>query len=222
MPSLSHLLRTETAGAHERAEESQFVTELMEGGSCRGAYAMLVAQHRAIYHAMEDVLRTTYADDELLAPFLDPNLDRAAALDADLAALTGLPAIEAVGDRLTVLPATRTYVEVLERHHSPEVLLANHYVRYLGDLSGGQIVAAHIRRRYDLDPACLTFYRFDAIDDRNAYKAAYRARLDAVDADQARRRAIVDAAVESFELNRAVFADLEASQERFHRLADVT
>ncbi len=222
MPSLSHLLRTETAGAHERAEESRFVTELMQGGSCRGAYAMLVTQHRAIYHAMEGVLRSSYADDELVAPFLDPRLDRAAALDADLAALTGLPVFEAVGDRLAVLPATRAYVEVLEQRHSPEVMLANHYVRYLGDLSGGQIVAAHIRRRYDLDPACLTFYRFHGIDDRNGYKEAYRARLDAVDVGEQRQRAIVDAAVESFELNRAVFADLEASQERFHRLADVT
>jgi heme oxygenase len=219
--SLASLLRSETSGAHERAEESRFVTELMEGGSCRGAYAMLVTQHLAIYRAMEGVLHRFYRDDPLVGPFLDPRLDRTEALEADLSALVGLPVVETVGDRLDVLPATQAYVEVLEQRHTPEVMLANHYVRYLGDLSGGQIVAAHIRRRYDLAGECLNFYQFDAIEDRNAYKAAYRDRLDGLEVSATQQRAIVDAAVESFDLNRAVFVDLARSQGHFHRLAEV-
>lgn len=45
---LSSALRTHTAGAHERAEESRFVTELMAGETCRGASGALVVQHLTI------------------------------------------------------------------------------------------------------------------------------------------------------------------------------
>lgn len=51
------------------------------------------------------------------------------------------PAITEFTNHLTQISATR-----------PALLLAHAYVRYLGDLSGGQIVRSRIRRVYTLDP----------------------------------------------------------------------
>lgn len=216
MRPLSEQLRSETAGAHERAEESRFVTDLMEGGSCKGAYAMLVTQHLAIYRALEGTIRAHYADHPLLVPFADPVLDRVAAIESDLASLLDDPTIGAHKEGLTVLPATLAYVDVLHNRHSAEVMLANHYVRYLGDLSGGQVVAAHIRRRYELAPESVSFYRFDQIENRNDYKNAYRVRLDSLELSVPQRSDLVAAAIDSFVMNQAVFVDLDASQAHFH------
>ena len=218
MLPLSQELRTKTAGAHERAEESRFVTELMDGASCSGAYAMLATQHLAIYRALEGVMHEHYTDDPIVGPFVDPALDRVAALESDLDALGRDPAVAAGKDHLHVLPATEAYVDVLLNGHSSEVILANHYVRYLGDLSGGQIVAAHIKRRYDLGPETLGFYHFDEIEHRNEYKDGYRARLDALELSAAQRTTLVEAAIESFLMNQKVFVDLDASQQHFHDL----
>ncbi|GHJ83766.1 hypothetical protein NliqN6_0168 [Naganishia liquefaciens] len=77
-------------------------------------------------------------------------------------------AITAFTSRLTDLSAAR-----------PALLLAHAYVRYLGDLSGGQLVRSRIRRVYALDPpstssepsaesvteqAGTQFYEFDIFD----------------------------------------------------------
>lgn len=73
-------------------------------------------------------------------------------------------------------PAITSFVQHLERISStrPALLLAHAYVRYLGDLSGGQIVRSRIRRVYALDPHSsdasessqdgTQFYEFDIFD----------------------------------------------------------
>lgn len=73
------------------------------------------------------------------------------------------PAITAFTTRLTTVSSSR-----------PALLLAHAYVRYLGDLSGGQLVRSKIRRVYSLDPADAEtpsssqagtqFYEFDIFD----------------------------------------------------------
>lgn len=219
---LSQALRTRTAGAHERAEESRFVTDLMQGNSCAGAFAALVMQHLAIYRAMEEVLHAHYTDDPVVGPFIDPALDRVAALEADLAAVTrrGRPA--GIGDLdSTPRPATIAYAEMLRTEHTAEMMLANHYVRYLGDLSGGQAVARLVSRHYDIGADCLGFYAFDDIDSPKTYKDAYRARLDALSLTTTQRERLLDEAERSFFCNQQVFADLQDARPGAHTAAGV-
>jgi len=78
-------------------------------------------------------------------------------------------------------------------------LVAHHYTRYLGDLSGGQVLGRIVQRVYELpDGKGASAYRFDAIDSPKRFKDDYR--------DE--RRRIADEANVAFECSRAVFDDL--------------
>lgn len=117
------------------------------------------------------------------------------------------------------MPAATDYAGRLRAGHTPEMMLANHYVRYLGDLSGGQVIARLVKRHYEVSPAGLTFYHFAQIPKPKPYKDAYRAALDAIEVDAQTHRRIVTAAMDSFELNRRVFADLAAARAPEHAAA---
>ena len=59
--------------------------------------------------------------------------------------------------------------------------LAHHYTRYLGDLSGGQAIAALVARHYGATPDQLGFYRFDVAEDGVVrYKRGYREAMNAL------------------------------------------
>lgn len=182
---------------------TDFVSRLLGGGSGPEALVALLAQLLPVYETLERAIIRHTADPRI-APILDPRLDRAKSLRADLDAHRR--AGRAVPEPL---PVTEAYV--VELGHSaddPASLVGHHYVRYLGDLSGGQIIARLVRRRYGLEDG-LTFYDFD-IPKPKTYKDGYRAALDALPLDERGRRAALDAAVRAFELNSAVFAGLDA------------
>ena len=65
------------------------------------------------------------------------------------------------------------------RHHQlPERYLAHHYLRYLGDLSGGQAVAALVTRHYGIPAEALSMYRFTELPKPKVFKDDYRELLD--------------------------------------------
>ncbi|WP_229117355.1 biliverdin-producing heme oxygenase [Enemella dayhoffiae] len=165
--TLSAALREHTADAHQRAEESTFVVDLLAGRLSLDALVALLAQSLPIYAALEETCRA--ADSPILAPLLDPRLERTERLRADLAAHA------AAGRRFeTVLPSAEAYAaELRSLADRPAALLAHHYVRYLGDLSGGQVIASLVQRHYGADPGALTFYRFE-IERPKVYKDDYR------------------------------------------------
>ena len=93
-----------------------------------------------------------------------------------------------------------------------EFLLAHHYVRYLGDLSGGLIIARMIQRHYKIADEGLNFYAFPEIAKPKPYKDGYRDLLDTSNFNRAQKDAILNFAAESFQLNHAVFIDLAAAR----------
>lgn len=198
---LSVRLREATAHAHETAEHSPFMEDLLSGRSGPEAFVALTGQLRHVYAALESACRA-HADDPRLAPLLDTRLERLGRLDADLAAL---------GRQCPVaLSATRDYVERVGAC-DPVRLVAHHYTRYLGDLSGGQVIPTMLRRHYGLDEG-MTFYRFESVGKVKPYKDAYRDALDALPLTEAETGALVDEAVDAFGLNSALFAQLEAER----------
>lgn len=212
--ALSQQLKTHTAAAHTAAEDSQFVAELMGGALDVAALVSLLDQSLVIYRALETAL-AAHAEHPQLGAFIDSKLARVAALEADMAYHHGADwEAQMVDGRIAIVPATMAYADTLTTmgRESIEFLLAHHYVRYMGDLSGGLIISRMVQRHYDVASEGLNFYAFEAIAKPKAYKDGYRERLDTTDFSSGQREAILDFATESFELNRAVFVDLDAAR----------
>lgn len=82
-------------------------------------------------------------------------------------------------------------------------------MRYLGDLSGGQVIKTMVRRHYGVEDG-LSFYEFD-IPKPKVYKDDYRAALDALPLTESERGTALEAATRAFELNHQLFLDLEVA-----------
>lgn len=204
--TVSERLRSATAVAHEQAEHAPFIDDLMSGRLDADAYRRLAEQLLFVYQALEDV-GDHLAGDPVADAVGDERLRRVPRLRADLVALGGDP------DALEPLPAVAAYVAAIEATRTnPARYVAHHYTRYLGDLSGGQVVAHRMRLHYGIDDAALTFYDFD-IEKLKRYKDAYRDRLDAIDLDTDGIDQLVSEAVEAFGHNQALFADLGVARD---------
>ena len=91
-----------------------------------------------------------------------------------------------------------------EAARTPYLLAAHHYTRYLGDLSGGQILARAVRSGFPeraLDRGGLDFYRFEQIAAPVPWKRAYRERLDALPLDGGQDAAVLEEVRAAFRLN---------------------
>ncbi len=205
--SLSGLLRTATRAPHEAAEGSGFVRALMSGRLSVAAYIDLATQHHSIYTALEAAGRRLH-DDPIAGPLVFAELARAQSLEADLRELVG-PHWQR---EVRLYPSTTRYVRRLSAAcNRPGGYLAHAYTRYLGDLSGGQIVHRSLREHYGLDDAALSFYRFTGIKKIKPFRDRYRIGLDAAPLTDSEKREVAAEAVVAFELNVALFADLGAA-----------
>lgn len=205
--SLSARLRDETADVHEAAERSGFMTRLLDGGLPVAAYVQLIGQYLPIYRSLE-AAGDRLGDDPVAGPFARAQLARCHALETDLVSLAGTD----WAANVRVTEATDEYAARIDAACSEwsGLFVAHHYVRYLGDLSGGQIIRRILRRTYDLaDDRGLSFYVFDDIDNGVQFKKQYRTQLDATGLDTAECDRIVAEARRAFQLNLAVFDSLE-------------
>jgi heme oxygenase len=202
---LSARLRDATRDEHERTESSPFVVALMDGRLDRDAYAALLGQSYLFYSVLEEA-GDRWRGDAVVGPFVSDALVRRDALAADLAFLSG-PHWEA---NLAPLPATQRYTDRLRQvcFSSRSAFVAHHYTRYLGDLSGGQIIRSKLRTIYGLTTDGVRFYIFDDIAKPKVFKDDYRALIDAVPWENGERTNLVAEANEAFRLNRGVFDDL--------------
>ena len=80
-------------------------------------------------------------------------------------------------------------------------LIAHAYTRYLGDLSGGQILQRLLARSLDLQPSELSFYDFSRFPDLDALKTDYRQALDSAGALAADPQMVIEEGAIAFSLN---------------------
>jgi len=205
-PTLSSRLREGTREEHESAESSGFISRLMSGGLGVDAYVALASQQFFVYSALEAI-----ADDVRTLPqgssLLFDELTRTPSIARDLEHLVG-PDWRAI---VMPLPATVRYVEALEASATSLPRYAAHaYTRYLGDLSGGQIIKRMLERHYGLGPEGITFYSFEEIPKSKPFKDVYRERLDGLELDEEQLAEAVAEAKGAFRLNQDLFADLGA------------
>lgn len=200
---LSAAMREGSQLEHQEAEDSSFMSELTGGRVNAEGYAAYLRRFRTVYEALESTARA-HAGDPAVAAVADPALERLAAIDADLDHWApGTP-------HETESPAATAYADRV-RSATAEwggLFLAHHYTRYLGDLSGGQVIGRVLDREFGLQGRGVAFYAFPAIAKPKPYKDGYRARLDALDLSPAEKARVVDEVKVAFRLNQAVFAEL--------------
>lgn len=198
----SEVLREATREEHTAAETRGFITRLMGGELEERDYWRLLAQYLPVYQALEEAIAATAAQDELAAAFHDPRLARVAAIRADLAARFGQDApID------PPLPITEQYARRIRETSVPQ-LLAHHYLRYLGDLSGGQAIGALVARHYRVPAEQLTMWDFSDIDKPKRVKDEYRARLDGITDPRVREEFLAETK-RGYELAGELFAALD-------------
>ncbi len=90
--------------------------------------------------------------------------------------------------------------------------MAHHYTRYLGDLSGGQIIRDTAEKAWGFTKKGdgVRFYVFEQIPNPAAFKRSYCALLDAVPGDELERQRAVAECKRAYALNNAVFQALGA------------
>ncbi|MCV7227548.1 heme oxygenase (biliverdin-producing) [Mycolicibacterium komossense] len=205
---LSVAMKEGSAQEHSAAEQSPFVSELLAGRVNEQGYVDYLLRLRTVYAALEDAVRAR-REDPIVAAVYDPALERLTAIDQDLEhwAPGGPREVESV--------AAQAYRDRIIDASWGGALVAHHYTRYLGDLSGGQAIGRILDRSFELGGAGLAFYDFPMRP--KPYKDSYRDRIDGLglDADDIDRA--VDEVKVAFSLNQSVFDELAGNLPAYRR-----
>ncbi|WP_291861025.1 biliverdin-producing heme oxygenase [Bradyrhizobium sp.] len=187
-----------TKALHVEAERTGIIRDLLRGEASREGYVLLLRNLLPAYQAMEQGLER-HRGSEGLAALAGFRFDRAPAIEADLAGLCG----HRWERDIPLLSAGDIYARRIAKAAEGDGirLIAHAYTRYLGDLSGGQILQRLLTRSLKLKPTELTFYDFPRFYDLEALKADFRQALDAAGALASDPQAVVEEGAIAFSLN---------------------
>lgn len=207
--NLAAKLRVGTKKAHTMAENVGFVKCFLKGVVEKSSYRKLVANFYFIYSAMEEEMEK-HSNHPILGKIYFPQLNRKHTLEQDLSYYYGYNWRE----QIKLSAAGEAYVQRIRELSAtaPEMLIAHSYTRYMGDLSGGQILKGIAQTAMNLaDGQGTAFYEFADITDEKAFKAEYRKNLDEMPIDDATGDRIVEEANAAFGLNMKMFQELEGN-----------
>lgn len=205
-------LRKATWTDHEAAEYTNYMQALLGGQISKDGYAEMVAQHYFAYVALEEAGHAL-AGDPVAGRFVFPELERVEALEHDLEVLYG----DDWKDAVEPSKPTLTYVARINQIADwPGGFIAHHYTRYLGDMSGGQVIRKSAERAYGFGgDDGVGFYNFPEIPDYKAFKVEYRDRLNALGLDEVQRKRVIGETLLAYQLNTEVLADLGKRMSEF-------
>jgi heme oxygenase len=170
-------LKELTADRHKNAERQEFVKVMFSGNIHPDFYATFLANQHPVYEILEI--------NAMMHGLLNglPDVRRAPAILEDFQELWTHES-----QRPVILPAVEEYLNHIKHlsENNPKLLFAHIYVRHMGDLAGGQMIAKRV-------PGSGKFYQFENPD---ALKTAIRERLDDSLADEA--NVCFDYAIEMF------------------------
>ncbi|EPB82257.1 hypothetical protein HMPREF1544_11021 [Mucor circinelloides 1006PhL] len=220
-PQLAMAMKEGTKVVHSAAENSVFTKRFMSGTISTDEYGRYINSLYFVYKTMEDLLAQHKENPLIKLVYFPYELTRGKSLIKDLEYYYGKDRVAEITDFKNVTPAVKTYINALKdaAEKNPALLIAHSYSRYLGDLSGGQILAKRLKKhvlKRDVTDASwdsyhgLEFYNFDHIRNHNEFKNLYRQRLDESPVTQYVKDLIVAEAIYSFELNIALFDEIQA------------
>ncbi len=210
--ALAKQLREGTKKSHTMAENTGFVSCFLKGVVDKGTYKNLLVDLYLVYSAMEDeITKLSQSGDPCVEAISYPELNRVDSLKKDLAFFCGTNWLDVLNN---ASPSAKAYAERIHyvAKNSPELLIGHHYTRYIGDLSGGQILKNIAQKAMNLsDGNGLSFYEFNLIDDEKAFKLKYSDRLNSLQINQGMVDLIVEEANSAFKYNMDMFQELEGN-----------
>ncbi len=207
---LASKLREGTKHSHTMAENTAFMKCFPKGIVEKEPFRKLIANFYFLYSALEEELQRYHAD-PVVGPIYFPELNRKVNLEKDLAFYYG----EDWQNQIVPSSEGKAYVARIREiaNTEPALLIGHAYVRYMGDLSGGQSLKKIIRSAMELPPGHGTeFYEFEqlpSIEAIRGFKTQYRDTLNSLPIDDAFAQKIVDEANYAFHLNHNVLNELE-------------
>ena len=207
--NLAQQLREGTTKSHSMAENVSFVKSFLSGVVDKKSYRKLVANLFFVYQAIEEELEKNKTH-MAIKPIYFPELKREYSLSQDLEYYYGYNWQQEVSPSA----ATKIYIDRIHSigENQPELLIAHAYTRYMGDLSGGQILKNIAQNAMNLSGTDGTsFYNFNAISDENLFKENYRNALNNVPLNDDQISQIITEANISFNLNMKMFQELNSN-----------
>ena len=206
--TFSKEIKAGTKKSHSAAENTSFVKSFLRGVVSKDSYKVLVADLYFVYSAMEEEVRKL-KDHPVIGKINLPELERVNNLERDLRYYYG-PIWRSI---VEPSEACKNYINRIREvaKDEPELLVGHHYTRYLGDLSGGQILKGIAEKAMNLKGEVLYFYEFDKIDNAKEYKTKYRSILDELPLTETQQNDIIVEANYAFRLNMYMFDTLQGN-----------
>ena len=209
--ALAGQLREGTKKSHTMAENTGFVACFLKGVVEKTSYRKLISDLYFVYKAMEEEIdRLVQEDHPVIKHIGFKELFRRQTLEKDLEFYYGNNWL----DQIKISDSAQSYVNRIRlvANESPELLVGHHYTRYIGDLSGGQILKKIAKKALNLrGDDGLNFYEFKLIEDEKLFKKSYSETLNKLPIDQKIADNIIEEANEAFAYNMKMFRELEGN-----------
>ncbi|XP_005898332.1 heme oxygenase 1 [Bos mutus] len=206
---LSEALKEATKEVHTQAENAEFMKNFQKGELTQEGFKLVMASLYHIYVALEEEIERNKENPVYTPLYFPEELHRRAALEQDMAFWYGPRWQEAI----PYTQATKRYVQRLQEvgHTEPELLVAHAYTRYLGDLSGGQVLKKIAQKALNLPSSGegLAFFTFPNIASATKFKQLYRSRMNTLEMTPEVRQRVLDEAKTAFLLNIQLFEELQ-------------
>lgn len=161
-------LKELTKEQHQNAERQEFVRRMFKGELSTAEYATYLWNQHHIYNILEQMCIINGLMTDI------PEIRRAPAIYEDFLELWPDNDVEPM-----MAPVTQEYMDyVMSINSDPHKLLAHLYVRHMGDLSGGQMIAKRV-------PGSGKYYKFEG--DTDELKNKIRSKIDDSMADEAKK-----------------------------------
>uniref|UniRef100_A0A8C6MKJ0 Heme oxygenase n=1 Tax=Nothobranchius furzeri TaxID=105023 RepID=A0A8C6MKJ0_NOTFU len=205
---LSEQIKAATKDNHVRAENTQLMLSYQKGQITLPQHKVLLCSLYEIYKALEEELDRNSSHPAVAPIYFPQELARLEPLEADLEHFFGSD----WKNKVIVPAATHRYEQRLRKigREKPELLVAHTYTRYLGDLSGGQVLGKITQKSLGLSSKeGLSFFSFPGVTSPNRFKQLYRSRMNSIQLTAEEKAAVLEEAVAAFQLNIHVFDDLQ-------------
>ena len=209
--ALSGQLREGTKKSHTMAENTGFVACFLKGVVEKKSYRKLMSDLYFVYCAMEEEIERLVKEGHPIIKYIGfKELFRKGTLENDLSYYYG----NNWKNEIEISNSAKSYVERIKlvAKESPELLVGHHYTRYIGDLSGGQILKKIAKKALNIEGnKGLDFYEFAMIEDEKQFKKSYSDTLNKLPINQEIANQIVEEANAAFDYNMKMFKELEGN-----------